>query len=370
MATYTGYQSTIYGPAKVTQTPLGTSYQSTTYQPTFSPYQEPEVLGASTAAKVDTSSQQKRIDESKKAAEDAAAAAKKEYLAKVDSEYNNIMNSLGLQEQSLYNTNNLAVQDINNQSGSLVSDIQNTQGQQIADLTTQESDAKSGTANTVNKARQTYNELLSGSSRFGGSAAQAYGELVGRTTAQTIGEANNNYQNTIAKIAGEKTRINEFYSQKVISVKQNAQLAIQKAQEDLRAEIAKINENRRATQQWKSDQNLAALADYRSRVAQITDAASSAKNALDQWAADRQLTLNQIASNEAKAGTFGLPEAQQYAQTIATSNQGLTPEGYSQLFGFLGKPTNQVNFSSLSPYLTDTGSNDLDSRINSAFGGQ
>jgi uncharacterized protein YjbJ (UPF0337 family) len=212
-------------------------------------------------------------------------------LAQIDSEYKNINSSLNTQEGALTAQQPITEGQITSQAEESLAGLGGQQSEALAGLGAQATSAQQGTTGVLNQARQTYNELLSGASKFGGSAQEAYGELLGRSTAQTMGEAQTNLQTALTQIAGERARTTQYYNDKINAVKTNRDNAIQQARLDYQTNLNKIRDAKYKAADWKANQALSALSDFQSQVADITDAANTAKNALDRWNASQAKTL-------------------------------------------------------------------------------
>lgn len=336
------------------QTPAPWMYQTPrqSVAPRQSVQPSGSVLGASTQASqvarpaqptqsgADTGRQENLLNRISEETNKAAEEQRKAQLAAINSEYQSILGSLGAQEQSLNTQLPLTLNELNTQAGQSQSEIERLRSEQLAGLSQGETQAQQATTGVLNKARQTYNELLSGASRFGGSAQQAFGELLGRQTAGTMGDAQTNLQNTLSQIAGERTRTNQFYNDKITSLVQNRDNAIAKARQEYQSEINKINASRTEAQSNKAARNLQALADFRTRVSEITDSVNTQKIALDQWKQEQEKTLSAVKDF---AGNPFIPQVDQSNVGIDVSGFNKTTPGYQTAQGIYNAGVNIPN---------------------------
>jgi hypothetical protein len=303
---------------------------------------------SSSSSKSSGSSMKSNVDYAAEEQKKAAEAAKKAMQSQIDAEYSRQTGQINAEEgrltgmQSEY-TNQLPIteQQITQSYDSAVPEIQRTQGSTEAGLANQQTTAQQGYTGVTSQARQTYNELLSGVNRVGGSAQDAVSELLGRNLAQQLGGASQELQKTITGIAGEFTRVKEYYGQKLNDLQKNKVTAIEQARADFRANMDKINQavsqlgqNRVEAQKWKSAQNLNALAALQQKVADINSAAATTKQTLDQWEMERSDALKTTAAQEFK---FGFQY--QTPQGVTVSGTA-TPEQYQTMTGAV-TPTNR-----------------------------
>lgn len=273
-----------------------------------------------------------RIDREEERQRKAAEDARKAMLAQINADYSSWTNELGRQETQWNEQTPLTIAGIEQQLGASTADLQGQQEGQMNDLSNQVTQAQQGTQGVLSTARQTYNELLSGLNKFQGSTGDAVSELLGQQTAKTIGGAQQALQGTLSGIAQERTRLTNYYNAKVNDLKQKAQLYIQQAQQELRNAIGQINSQRSQAKGWKASQNVQALAQFQQRVADIKDAAATAKNALDQWTQEMNLARQSSAEGTANKYTLKPTDLAQLGLSIQPSQLG----SYA---GYLQNPT-------------------------------
>lgn len=348
------YGSGTYAPAKTYSTPAVTYKAPSTavYSPTRSDYQPSQSsLGGSSSgggSKSSGSSMSSSVESSAKDQRKAEEEATNALMKQIDSEFNNVNDTLGQQESQINTQLPLTEGQIGQSYESAVPGITQAQGAANAGLDTQQQTAETQTGGVLNQARRTYNELISGAQKFGGSAGEAFGELLGRGTAETMGAARNALVQTITAIKGEKTRVNDFYNQKLADLQKEKVMAIEQARADARNAILTIQNNRTAAQRWKADQNMNALATLKQSLAQINAAEVNAKNAIAQWAQSRQDTLDQVAQQKVQDFKVTLPQANQMAQTMATTTGNSLNNGQLQgIYGTVGKDANTVDWNKI-----------------------
>jgi hypothetical protein len=288
----------------------------------------------------------KGVDEKKKADEEAAKAAQEALRAQISAEYNNIMNSLSSQESQVRGQQPITEAQINQGYNAVTPQIQYEQQQRLSDYATQGQQAQQQTSGVLGQARQAYNELVSGASKFGGSAAQAYGELLGRSTAQTMGTARNNLTQTLNDIQGQVGATNQYYNAKLSDLETQKNNAILQSQQDMRNQLAQINNSRNQSQQWKASQNVQALASFKQQVATITNAAVTAKQTLDQWALEQQQALKDAQSQVVKQFQLTPTNVSDIASRL--SNNSMTgvvaPSTLANVYGLIGQNASDVNW--------------------------
>lgn len=278
--------------------------------------------------------------------EDAAKSADKAYRAQIDAEYNDVMGSLGLQENQYNAQLPFTEQQITQSYDSTIPTLNQEEATKFAGLEGQATTATQETGGILNKARQTYNELLSGAGRFQGSAQEAFGELLGRSTASTMGDARQELMKVLTGIAGEKTNVQTFYASRKTNLEKEKVLAIEQARQDTRNEIARINQDRTKAEGWKKVQNMQALANFQQSMASIKSAAQTAQRSIDMWLAEKQSALDET---RAKAvATYRL-------KPIDLNRIGLSisPQGAGAYEDYLN---NNQPWSNVQGYVTGNGS--------------
>jgi len=293
-----------------------------------------------------SSDKQKRgVDKARQDQEKAAEAQRQAFQAQIDSEYNDITGQLNTQEGALNAQLPLTEQQITGSYGDTSAQLGYDQSSAEANLAGQQASAEQATGGVLNQARRTYNELQSGASRFGGSAAEAYGELLGRSTAQTMGDARTALATTISGIKSELGRVKNFYNQKKTDLQKNMNLAIEQARKDVRDQVATINANRNQARNWKASQNMTALANFQQNVANIRSAAQQAQQAIDQWMMAREDTLKATAADSVKQFQVTLPQATNIASGVASvTGNKLGGTTIADILGQVGKDSRDVDW--------------------------
>lgn len=271
-------------------------------------------------------------------------------LSKLENEFKSVMGGLDVQEQNLSTQLPNTIQQIEQGFNEVRPNIERELNTRITDLTGQEQSAQTGAASQINQARRLFNELQTRGQQFAGtSAGDAYGELLGRSTAENIGNVRNELNKTLQSIQSEIGTTRNFYTTKLTDLERNKNLQVQQAQNEFRAEIAKINQARRDLSSKKPELTMDALARFQNRVAEIRNASMIAKNQLEQWAAQKQLTLSQ-AQERAKKQFMLTPQNlnvlgyQLNPQGLGTYQQYLdSGEGLENLQGYLTTKAQTLN---------------------------
>lgn len=303
----------------------------------YSKSDEGEVLGASDSNYGNAPGQQEGEnynDYKRRIEEEQANADREMMMQQIEDEYSNIMGAISGQEQflnaqesGLNSQLGLTEQQITQGYGEVKPQIEYEQGQRLADLAGQQTTAEGQTKSVLGQARRTYNELLSGANKFSGSAGEAYGELLGRSTAETMGDARQSLANTVTQIQGEVGRVKNFYQTKLTDLAKNMNLAIQQARQDFRAEVDKINQARYSlgqskvqAEQAKSNQSLQALQNFQMNVAQIRQAAQVAQQSLQTWTQNKEAEL--LSARQEAIAKYGLSPT-----NLQKIGLGVSPEG-------------------------------------------
>lgn len=328
-----------------------------TVAPSSGKFVGPTVPTSSKSSKSDSSSGDgsssgggSSIDNRQREAEEAMNSDRQATLKAIENEYNNLMNSLGNQETALNAQLPLTEQQITQSYGESIPTFEAEKGQKLTDLQTQQSTGEQQAQGVMANTRQLYNELTSGASKFGGSAAQAFGELLGRTTAESLGNTRNALMNLVTSVKGEIGRVNNFYSQKLRDLETNKNLAIEQARQDFRSEINSINAQKTAAQSAKAQQNLAALATFQQNIANIRSAADVAKTALEQWSSSKTKTAQETLADQIKSFAS-------LSGGINSSGLQLTPEGFTNAWSGIqgGDLSNLTGIVSQPKYDSTTG---------------
>ena len=297
---------------------------------------------ASSSLYKETSSKSKQgIDNSAEDQRKAEEAQKKAFLAQIDAEYNNVIGQIGAEEQSLTQQMPLTEQQIGQSYGEAVPALEQEGAQKVAGLQGQQAGAQQGATSNIGQARQLYNELLSGAGRFGGSAAQAYGEILGRSTAETIGETKQSLVNTVNQIQGEIVNTKNYYSSKINDLTRSKNLAIEQARKDFRDGIAKIANLRTGAAESKRAENLNALATFQSAISKINSAAAIAKQSLDQWVAEKETALAEARDRNVQEYKISLGNVGDIAGAVQGQGLGFTGQGLGDLYALQGTYGNQ-----------------------------
>ena len=275
----------------------------------------------------------------------------------IEDEYSNVMggisseeNRLNLAEQGLTQQLPITESQIAQSYGETKPAIEQERAMRLGDYAGQQATAEQQTGGLLSRARRTYNELLSGASKFGGSAAQGYGELLGRSTAQTMGEAKQNLVNTVTKIQSEIGSTRTFYQQKLTDLEKNKNLATEQARRDFRNELAKVSQaryelgqSRVSAERTKSTRNLQQLANFKATIAQINNAAAVAKRSLDQWAMERNAAAQEAAQREIQKYRLTFANINDIAGRVAQSGYAPTTTDLGQIYGYTGSTPDKLS---------------------------
>jgi len=284
--------------------------------------------------------------------ESAAGDQRNALNAQIDAEFSNVMGQIGQQESLLGNQQTqlqnqlpLTEQQITQGFDETRPSIQQAQDQQLQNLGQQAQTAQTQTGGLIGQASRLFNELSTGASRFTGtSAAGAYGEILGRTTSEQIGNARNSLAQTLQGIEQERGQTVSFFNSKMQDLERNKNLAVQQAQQDFRAEIAKVNsaivglgQDKISAQRDKGARNLSALANFQQRVADIRDAEAMAKQTLDKWALERQSTLNSAKAKQVRQYKLNFADISKISNSVDMQKEGAMAA--IQAFSQTGDPT-------------------------------
>lgn len=281
--------------------------------------------------------QQGENDRLKADQERAAQAQHDQLMAQIDSEFGDVMGQISQEEGRLGGIQQSLTSQLPITEGQITQGfdetkpvIEQARGEQLSNLQGQATTAQGQTTGLIGKARQLYNELSTGGQRYAGSSTgQAYGEILGRTTAQQIGEARSNLANTLQQVEQEKGRTVTFYNSKLQDLEKNKKLAIQQARQDFQVELNKLSQakvglgqSRISAQRARAQQNVQALAGFQQQVFQINDAATTAERSLRQWAMDKQSTLEAAKAKQVQQYKLSLADMNKIPDAVDLSKPG------------------------------------------------
>lgn len=157
------------------------------------------------------------------------------------------------------------------------------------------------------KERGTYNALQQGIlSRFGGakSSGLAASEILGRATAQNMGQIGQTLQEQTGEITGkfgqyyqdlekEASRAKTYFEQKMTQLEEQKQLALRKAQDTFDSKIREINTQRAALDSEKAARRLGALQALAAEYRAINAESQAFAQDLQNWMAMKDQILGQ-----------------------------------------------------------------------------
>lgn len=222
--------------------------------------------------------------------------------AGVNDAYKQQQDELKAQQEQLGPLQNVAEQEILNQYGSAVPMLNQQRESSLSQLRGQEETARRDTTGALNQARRLFNELSTRGQQFSGSSAgDAYGELLGRTTAEQMGNAKNALAGNVQNIRSEMGRVNDFYNQKLIDLENQKNLSLKQVQAEFREKLSAIRNNmsklglsQAEAQRQMAMENSKALAQFQNQVASIRKATQTSQEALNDFAVKRAGELASI----------------------------------------------------------------------------
>ena len=253
--------------------------------------------------------------------------------------------------------------------GEVLPQLESEQATRISGQEAQMKKGKGEEKSQIAQARQLYNELRqSGLTRFGGasSTGEAYGELLGRTTAQQMGETKQQFGNLYQDIEKEKANINDFYAARKTNLEKEKQLRLQELKNEFDNSIRQINTQKQVLDAEKAARRIAALQEYSAQARQIQYESQKFAQQVDMWKAAKDEAIKTATQFNAKSFTIpgmpgvlggfsvsGVNQGQQGYQTAQgyynpedLKQYGLIPTGYNTKTGAMtyGKNEEDITF--------------------------
>lgn len=215
--------------------------------------------------------------------------------------------------------------------GEVLPQIQSEQATKQQGLKTQRTKAQQEEKNQISQARQRYNEFRQGLlTRFGGagSTGEASQELLGRTTAQQLGQTEQNFGNLYGDITAEEKNVNDFYASKITSLEKEKQLKLQELKNTFDAQIRQINSQRTALDSEKAARRLGALQEYAAQARQMQFQAQQFQQQLEMWRQAKDEAINTAKQFNAKSFTIPSMPGVMGGFSITGQNQGSNTGGF------------------------------------------
>jgi len=168
------------------------------------------------------------------------------------------------------------------------------QSNRITGLQGQQSNIEQAGKSQINNASRLFNELQSGGQKYAGtSVGEAFGELLGRSTSETIGGVRQQVAQDVQGIQKEMGAVNTYYDSKRTELEENKQLSLREARASFEDEIRAIQADIRAAEGDKANARADALSRYYTRLSEIKQAEYLEQVALEKWKTSQQQTLAQ-----------------------------------------------------------------------------
>jgi hypothetical protein len=230
--------------------------------------------------------------------------------------------------------------------------LQLEQSNRITGLEGQQANIEQTGKSQVNAASRLFNELQSAGQKYSGtSVGDAYGELLGRSTSETIGNARQYVAQQSSEIQKEMGAVNTYYDSKRTELEENKQLSLREARSSFEDEIRKIQSDIRAAEGDKANARADALSRYYSNLSQIKQASYLENVALEKWKASQDQTLssaqNAVFKNfvEQSLSARHNDLIQMYGlKPVATAVQQASQGNYGSIIGLLDDLPNQDDF--------------------------
>lgn len=225
-----------------------------------------------------------------------------------------------------------AQQFIEQSYGEITPQLESEQKTRLAGIQAQRESGMTEKKSQIAKAQQLYNELRqSGLTRFGGasSTGEAYGELLGRTTAQQMGQTEQQFGQYFRQLDQEETNINDFYAKQKTNLEKDKQLKLQQLKNDFDAQIRQINTQRTTLDSEKAARRLAALQEYSAQARQMQYENATFQRNLDLWRQSKDEAIATARQFQAKSFTVpGMPGVLGGFSITTAPQQTQTPTGY------------------------------------------
>ena len=214
-------------------------------------------------------------------------------------------------------------------------------------ITGSETKATHRKEDALSAARRLYDELRRGGrQRFGGasSAGDAMNTLLGVEQQRQMGQTRRSFADTMQELSNQKLNVENQYQDQLLQLDADHQKAVNEANQEFRARLDQINQNRVMASDAKSQARLAVLQDLRDKAFQINAQHEQFKQQLSLMREQQQLQLDTYAKQLAMYGQRGQQSTSNFFNTAsvnptsritATGQQGYTPLGINSARGMI-----------------------------------
>lgn len=226
--------------------------------------------------------------------EDIAEEQRKAEEARIRGIYSGLIDNFEGQIEGLQNRLPIVEGQINQSYDSTLPLLGLEQSNRITGLQGQQSNIEQSGKSQINNASRLFNELQSGGQKYAGtSVGEAFGELLGRSTSETIGGVRQQVAQDVQGINKEMGAVNAYYDSKRTELEENKQLSLREARASFEDEIRAVQADIRAAEGDKANARADALSRYYTRLSEIKQAQYLEQVALEKWKTSQQQTLAQ-----------------------------------------------------------------------------
>lgn len=245
-----------------------------------------------------------------------------QFLQELNQAYEGAISPLRQAKQRIQDFRPGFLGDIRNQFGQQVNRQQTNLQSQMGNLEEQRGESQDIARNALGDARRVYNELLQANqSRFGGGSAGQFGsEILGRTTANQMGQVRQGLSRQMQSIGNEESRIKEETANNIASIEQQRDQTLRNAEFELQNKLGQIDEQIGLREADKANARLQALQDFRSQAQAIEQ---QARQLQQQQIFNAQQILAQLAGE-------GLVSAEDLTQGFGFGSPGLQIQAGAQ----------------------------------------
>jgi hypothetical protein len=234
------------------------------------------------------------LNQNVKSQEDIAEEQRKAEEARIRGIYSGLIDNFEGQIEGLQNRLPIVEGQINQSYDSTLPLLGLEQSNRITGLQGQQSNIEQSGKSQINNASRLFNELQSGGQKYAGtSVGDAFGELLGRSTSETIGGVRQQVAQDVQGIQKEMGAVNTYYDSKRTELEENKQLSLREARASFEDEIRAVQADIRAAEGDKANARADALQRYYTRLSEIKQAQYLEQVALDKWKTSQQQTLSQ-----------------------------------------------------------------------------
>lgn len=222
------------------------------------------------------------------------------FLENLNRDYEATMSGLGYQEQNLRGQAGTSQQSIEAGYAPAVTAIGEEQATREAGLSKEESTARSQEKSALQQARDLYRQTQQGNisqlSALGlssSSVTEALAEKLGVETARRIAGVTGSTQEIIQNIAGERTRVQTYYKQKLADLEQTKAAEIAKIQQGLMEGLNQINQARNQAASDKANRRAELYQNAQSAFNNLNLQSQKFQQSLQEWTYKRDNSLQQ-----------------------------------------------------------------------------